>query len=258
MLYYFLLTALPPFSLKTRPEMTFKELKDFLSLNLSPRDFKKVVALLRWIDLYNIRAFWLGLPLDNRGNLEAKELEEALLVRDVLPAYLVEYLDRYETIQERLNFFSAIYAEFFREAQGKLNGFLERYFRFEREQMLILTALRAKRMGRNIAKEMQFEDLADPLVSYILAQKDAEDFLPPKEFEDLKNLFVEKGDDPEKLNRELLEYRLKKIEEMEEEEAPYSVGRVLGYVARFLVIDSWFQLDRDKGRQIIDNLSQYG
>ena len=258
MRYYFLLPALPPLSFKAAPEMSFKDLKDLLALNLSPADLRKLRVLLRPIDLYNIRAMWLGQPLDERGNLSAKELEEALLVRDNIPLYLVEFLDRYETTQQRLKAFPSIVFSLFRETKEPLKGFLHRYYVSERERMLILTALRAKAAGRDIVRELQFEDPDDPLVANILAQKDAADFIPPKEFEELKILFVEKAHDPEKLERAILEYRLEKIEEMEENETPFSVDQVLGYVARFLIVDSWFQLDREKGRLEVEKLSEYG
>lgn len=257
MRYYYLLSALPPLSLKSAPELTFKGLKDLLFLNLSSSDFEKLRILLRPIDLYNIRALWLGQPVDERGNFSAKELEEALLVRDGLPLYLVEFLDRYETASQRLKAFPSLFASLFRESEGALRGFLGRYYHFERERMLILTALRAKASGRDIVKELQFEDPTDLFIANILAQKDAPDFIPEKEFEDLKILFVEKAHDPEKLNRAILEYRLKKIEEMEDNETPFSVDQVLGYVARFIIVDSWFQLDREQGRLEVEKLSEY-
>jgi uncharacterized protein DUF2764 len=237
--------------------MTFKELKRLFSLNLTPADCKKFQALLRPIDLYNIRALWLGQPLDERGNFSGKELEEALLVQEGLPSYITEFLDRHEDPKERLKDFSSLFALFFRESEGAFKGFLSSYFRFERERALILTALRAKAAGRDLVKELQFEDPADPFVANILAQKDAPDFIPPKEYEDLKILFVENAHDPEKLDRALLEYRLRKIEEMEDVASPFSIDQVLGYAARFLIVDSWFQLDREKGRLEVEKLSEY-
>lgn len=258
MLYYFLVTAFPPLSLKNRPEISFAELKDLLSLNLAPLHLKKMAVLLRMIDLYNIRAFWLGQPLNDKGNFGAMDLEESLLVREDLPSFLIEYLDRYETTQERLRYFPSLYSSFFRDVEEKLRGFLEEYFTFERQQMLVLLALRAKQQGRDLVRELQFEDASDPLVAWILSQKDAPDFTVPKEFEDLKILFVEKGQDPEKLNRAILEYRLAKIEEIEERAVPYSIDQVLGYMARFLIVDSWFQLDEELGRQEVQKLSEYG
>lgn len=237
--------------------MTFKELKDLFILNLTPPDLKKFQALLRPIDLYNIRALWLEQPLDENGNLSALELEDALLVQESLPSYLTEFLDRYETTHERLRAFPSLFASFFRESADFLEGFLSRYYRFERERMLVLTALRAKAARRDIVKELQFEDPNDPFIANILAQKDAPDFIPPKEYEDLKILFVEKAHDPEKLNRAILEYRLKKIEEMEEIDAPFSIDQVLGYAARFLIVDSWFKLDRNRGRLEVEKLCAY-
>ena len=258
MLYYFVLLALPPLSFRHKPEIAFNDLKDTLSLNLTPHDQERLESLLRTIDLYNIRAFWLGQPLDDRGNLGAKNLEEALLVRDRLPTYLVDYLERYESTHERLRNFPALIASQYREKGEQEKGFLGRYFQFERELLLILAALRSKQTRRDIVRELQFEDPMDPTVAYILAQKDAPDFTPPQEFEQLKILFVENTRDPEKLNRAILEYRFEKIEEMEQENTPFSMDQVLAYVAKFLIIESWFQRDLEKGRLAVEQLSQYG
>jgi hypothetical protein len=257
MLYYFLLSSFPPIGLRSAPEMTFKELKDLLTLNLTPKDLGLLRALLLPIEIYNIRALWLGAALDERGSLSPNELEEALLVRENLPPYLIDFLDRYETKEERLNAFPSLFASLYADKEGELTPFLRKLYRFERERTLILAALRAKRSGRDIVKELQFEDPGDPLVADILAQRDAVDYQPPTEFGDLKILFVEKAHDPEKLNRAILEYRLKKIEEMEEDENPFSIDRVLGFVARFLIVDSWFHLDQELGKMEVKKLSEY-
>src|SRR5689334_17911745 len=95
--YYFLITAFPPLVLGVKPELSFKELKELLLLNLTLADQEKVEELLRPIDLYNLRAFWLGEPLDKRGQWTAKELEEELLVQETFPDFLIDYLGRYES-----------------------------------------------------------------------------------------------------------------------------------------------------------------
>jgi len=177
--YYYLITALPPISLGKKPEISFKELMDMLVLNLTRRDLHLVEILLRPIDLYNIHALWLGFPLDDRGNYKAKELEEALLIRDLLPPYVVDYLERYESTADRLRYFSSLYVSLFRDEQLELKGFLLKYFQFEREMRLVLTALRSKKTGRDLVRELQFEDPFEPFVAEILAQKDAADYTPP-------------------------------------------------------------------------------
>ena len=255
--YYFLISAFPPLTLGTKPELAFRELKQLLGLNLSPRDLQKVQLLLRPIDLYNMRALWLGLPLDDRGNFDAKDLEEALLVRDSLPLFIVDYLDRYESIPERLRNFSSLYVSLYREGRPELKGFLLKYYQMEREIRLVLTALRAKRGKRDLVRELQFEDPYDPFVAEILAQKDAPDFTPPQEYEDLKTIFMGNISEPQRLHRTIVEYRFEKIEEMEE---PHDLGidRVLAYIARLILLESLNEQDREKGITALEQLSQYG
>ncbi|MBI5272868.1 MAG: DUF2764 family protein [Chlamydiia bacterium] len=255
--YYFALLSLPQLSFKEPLEITFQDLRDLLLLNLAPADFVQFTILLQWINLYNVRAVWLGQPLDDRGTMTSKEVEEALLVRDGLPSYLIDYLDRYETVSQRLSYFPSLLVSLFQKAT-LLHGFLRAYYHFERDLQLLLTALRAKKTKRDIVYELQFEDPTDSLVAQILAQKDAPEFVVPFEYEDLKILFVENNSDPEKLHRALLEYRFRKIEEMEEAFTdPFSLDAVLGYVARFILVDDWFKNDPEKGHLVVEAMSQY-
>jgi hypothetical protein len=248
--YYFLLSAFPPLTLDKKPELSFKEVKDLLVLNLTPEDLRLVEKLLGPIDLYNIWALWMGIPLDDRGQFNANELEEELLVRARLPLYISDFLDQYESTQDRLRYFSSLFVSLYRDEQPKLRGFLLKYYQFERDLRLVLTALRAKSSGRDIIRELQFEDPTDPLIAEIFAQKDAPDYTPPREFEDLKAIFVENSDEPQKLNRAILEYRFNKIEEMEENQ-DFGIDRVLAYVARLMISESLAALDTDKGMELI-------
>lgn len=258
--YYFLVAALPPISFGKPPEIHFKELLEWLASNLSAGDFRLLEKLLWPIDLYNIRALWLGQPLDDRGNYKAKglkDLEEALLVRDSLPQYISDYLDKYESPSDRLRYFSSLYASLYREEQPHLKGFLLAYYQMEREIRLTLTALRCKKMGRDILRELQFEDPYDPFVASILAQKDALEYTPEKEYEDLKTLFMENSSEPGKLHRALLQYRFAKLEEMEENQ-DFTVDRILNYAARLLIAESLEPWDREKGTAALEQMSHYG
>lgn len=255
--YYFIISSLPPLSLEAKPEISFHELKDLLTLNLTAADLKQVEKLLWRIDLANIRALWLGLPIDERGNLSPKELEEALLIQEDLPAFIIDYLHQYESTSDRIRYFSSLFATLYREEAPHLKGFLLQYDRFERELRLNLAALRAKRSGRDLTRELQFEDPSEPLIAEILAQKDAPDFTPSSEFENLKNIFEDNNKNPRKLYLAILQYRFNKIEEMEEIDS-FSINRVLAYVARFLIVESWFDLDREQGMIAVEKLSQYG
>lgn len=253
--YYFVISSLPALSLDVKPEISFREFKDLLLLNLTAKDLLVVERLLRPIDFYNLRALWLNEPLSDKGNFNAKDLEEELLVQGVLPTYLIDYLGRYESTSDRLRYFASLYASLYREIP-LLKGFLRKYYQMERDIRLVLTALRAKQVGRDITKELQFEDPTDPLVADILAQKEAPIYTPPQEYEDLKTLFMDNRSDPQKLQKAILQYRFDRIEEMEENQ-DFSIDRVLAYMARLMIVESWFELDRAQGKTILENLSQY-
>ncbi len=251
--YYFLITTFPPLKLGVKPDLSFKELEDLLILNLTLVDLRRVEELLRPIDLYNIRAFWQGLPLDDRAPIKARELEEELLVQEGLPPYVIQFLERYETTEERLRYYSSLYTSMFHYLLPNLKGFLLKYFEFDRELRLVLTGLRAKTAGKDLVHELQFEDPFDPLVLEMMSQKDMPDFTPPVEYENLKPLFLSNYENPDALNRAILEYRFQKIDEMEEPQE-FGIDRVLAYTAKFLLVESIALLDKEKG---MEQLSQY-
>ncbi len=225
-----------------------------MEMNLTPRDLDIFHHLLEPIDLYNVKALWLGIPIDDRGTLASKELEEELLVRDALPAYLTDFLETYETVEDRLRYFSALYAGMYAQ---EFSGFLGWYFAFERDVRLVLTALRAKATKRDIARELQFEDPSDPKVAQILSQKDVSEYTPPMEYEDLKVLFVENSQDPRKLAEALLKYRFDKVGEWEMQEH-FTLDRILAYAARLLMIESIVKMSPEQTHAAMEELNRYG
>jgi hypothetical protein len=251
--YYYLITVFPPLNVEENPEISFKELKDMLVMNLTPNDMRSFKRLLRPVDLHNLRALWLGEPLDDRGEFSANELSEELLVGQTLPDYIVDFLERYEETEERLRNFSSLYATLYREQVPKLKGFLRKYYEFERELRLALLGLRAKKAGRDLVRELQFEDPEDPFIAEIIAQRDMPDFTPPRDYEDLKVLFEMNINDPQKLNLAILKYRFDRIEVMEVGHN-FGIDRVLAYVAKLMIVESLQGLDKEKG---MENLSHY-
>ncbi|MEL7431185.1 MAG: DUF2764 family protein [Chlamydiota bacterium] len=250
MLYYFLTTAFPEVHTKSLPEMSFQELSDLLLESLSEKDQEAYRDFLLYIDLKNIKAFLLGKPLDPRGFLSQKELREALLRREGLPDYLFEFFDRFEGKKEQVLRYASVYAQFFSENR---TGFLGKYFGFVRSMRLVLTALRAQRWHRNLDEELQFEPIDSSLPAYILAQKGAKDFEPPEEFADLKTLFVAHEEAPMDFEKKLLEYQIKKIEELEEGRL-FQIDQVLAFAAKLLLVESWHNLDQEKGKAALDQL----
>ena len=259
MSHYFLLLSLPPLSLKVKPDISYAELKDLLLLNLSESEYRTIFSVFEENDLYHLKAFWLGLTFQEEGVFDPSTIEERLLVQENLPLYLTDFLGKYETNQEKALHFNELLASFYREKEEGKEGFLRDWFSFERSVRLYLTAFRAKTLGRDLSKELQFEDPKDATVAFLIAQKEGSELFVPNEWESLRNLFVQNGQDPEKLHEALLEYRFEKLEELEEKMVPFSFDQVLSYVAKFLLVERFFgQGDREKGYLALEELSKYG
>lgn len=251
--YYFVATALPPLQLGVPPEISFQEFEYLLEDNLTADDYAKTQVIRCYYDIQNIRAFWKKEELDPRGNLNELTLEEALLTREGLPDYVYDFLDAYDSLEDRLHYFPRLVANFFQQESEHAEGFLQEYLNFEREWRLVLTGFRAKQLGRDLAAELQFEDPQDDFVAQILAQKDAKVFLPPDGYEDLQPLFEEHGTSPLELYQAMCEYRFYKIESFLGTDL-FSIDVILGYMAQLITVEKWMELDKKKGLDIMNQV----
>jgi len=249
--YYFLVPSLPPLSLREKPDITFEKLAANLEIGLTKGDLEKTRVLRRFVDIGNIRSLLLEEKIDPRGNLNEKELDEALLVKNILPQYVFDFLDQFEKVSDRIRNFSGLYSLYFTMEIPQAEGFLKKYLIFERECRLVLLALRAKQLGRDVVKELQFEDLSDPLVAQILAQRDSDHYDPPEEYKELKELIASCYGDPWLENRVFAEYRFKKIDEMSEKQL-FSIDQILAYLAKLMIIEYLLELDEERGKLILD------
>jgi hypothetical protein len=251
--YFYLGNAFPKITLRAKPDISFEELKLMLEINLSKGDLDKVKILRQYIDITNLRLLWLNKDLDPHGNLNEHDLEDAILTKTELPEFVFDFLDRYESKEDRLKYFSFLMVNFFNMVIKKNKGFLNYYFDLERKIRLILTALRAKKIKRDISFELQFEDFQDDFVAYILAQKDLEGFEPPKEFQKIKNIYIKNIDDPKKMLIDLMEYKFNLIEEYSSDKN-FSVDQILAFISLFMIVEDFNKLSDDVGREIVEKL----
>lgn len=247
--YFFVAPSLPSLVLGEIPEISFKELAGRLALNLGEEDLKKVATIRLLIDLQNIRALYLDMPLDGNGNLSEKELDEALLVEADLPEYVFEFLGQFEDTKEKARHFFGLLSRYYSEEIPRHKGFLRDLLIFQREVRLVLLAMRAKKTGRDVTEELQFEDFTDPFVAHILAQKDMDTYDPPGEYQDLKAQLEACGNDPWEQYRSVVRYEFDQIEEMTGYPL-FSLDWILGFVARLLLVEKYNNLSEERGEEI--------
>jgi len=251
--YYFLATLLPRLQIGEPPEISFDEFDQLLSDNLSASDYAKTSTIRNFYDIYNLRSYWKGEPLDHAGNFNSSELEEAMVTRTMLPPYVFQFLDKYESKEERLRHFPELLSTFYKIEVSRSTGFLKAYLMLERELRLVLVAFRTKKLDRDLLKELQYEDPEEEIIAQIIAQKDASQYEPPPKFEEIKFIFEKYSNDPIEIQKALAEFRFYKIEEMLGLDM-FSIDRILGYMAQLLIVERWQHLNKQKGKEIVDSM----
>jgi hypothetical protein len=252
--YYFIGTLLPSLSFDAPPEISFAELERLFRDNLTSKDLEKTLVIRRFYDILNLRALWLEEEFDPRGEFTALELSETLMSRAGLPDYVYEFVDRYPKKEDRIRHFPFLLAKFFQSADRLNDPFLRRYLNFERELRLVMTAFRAKKLGRDLSVELQYEDPEEDLIAQLLAQQEAKTYEPPEKYKDLKVLFDKYGDNPLALQKALDKYRFETIENFVDMADVFSIDRLLAYFLQFMIVEKWFELDKDKGMRIVDTI----
>lgn len=255
--YYFLAPSLSPLQVGKWPDLTFDELNVRLHINLTPEDFEKTRAIRRYVDFRNIRALFLKQPIDPRGNLTEKELDDALLAQSDLPEYVFVYLKRFESNADRIQNLSFLFSSFYAEEIARQEGFLLKYFRFERESRLVLTAYRSRQLKRDVTEELKFEDPTDPFVADILAQRDSQQYIPPKEYSDLIDKLKACGSSPMVQQDFFSEWRFDRIGSLAEGPL-FSIDWVLAYLAQHLLVEDGVRLSSERGEQILRNIAEGG
>lgn len=252
--YYFVGVYLPALSFDVAPEISFQEFDDLLRQNLTVSDYAKTKKIREMYDILNLRSFWLGQPLDPRGEMQKREIEEALITQAGFPVYLYDFLGRYEKVEDRLRHFPWLLARFFQTAVQESSGFVRAYLQFEREWRLVFAGFRAKKMGRDLRVELQYEDPEEDLIAQMLAQKDAKEYEPPEKYEHLKVLFEKHGNDPLALEKGLDQYRFDYIDQLVGLEDQFSIDHILAYMVQLIIVEKWFELDKNKGLNIVDTI----
>lgn len=239
--HYFVTASLPTIVLGEKPELSFSDFLILLQDNLSANELDAVKAVRGLIDLYNLAAYLRGEELDLRGSFTASELEEMVQTQEGLREYVLEFLERYETTQARLRHHGELIAHYFQREIQKRRGFLKAYLEFERKWRLVMVGLRANELGRDMAKELQWEDPTDPLVEQLLVQRDAKNFSPPDGFESLKGMLRDYAGDPWGLQMAIERLRFEKVSELIETET-FSLDYILGYMVQLMIAEKWQEL----------------
>jgi hypothetical protein len=244
---YFLGSILPPLRVGDEPPLLFDELMMLYRDNLSRSELEKIEKIRLYIDLKNIQKLLKNQPIDSRGTLSEKELDEAIVNQEGLPDYLFDFFEEFQEVSDQLRNYSKVLITYFKEMKKKCRGFLKDYFCFEREWRILLAGYRAKKLGVDLMKELQYEDFHDPFVAEVIAQKDAPFFEFPFEYMQLGEKLKE-AKSPEEEYYLMAEFRFQWVKEKVQDD-PFSISYLLGYLVQLMIVEDDFAQSKEKGSE---------
>ncbi len=250
---FYLVSALPPLKRQEAPQLSFQEFSLMCKENLPAKEWQQLKTLMHLTDLENIRSLYVGTPWDDRGLYSKVELEAHLQDKTGFPEYVLSFLDSHDEVEDRIKHYPSLLAQYFVVESQQQDGFVAAYLHFARSLRLVITALRAKRIGVPVEPELRYEDPSDPIVAQILAQKDAQSYEPPLEFEPLKRLFSEEETSPLELAKGVLAFEWDYLSEAMETKV-FSTEYVLAYGLKLGALERWFALDASKSKELVEDI----
>jgi hypothetical protein len=251
---FYIYGALPPLEFGSVPDISSKALNELFELNLSKSDLAKVSVLKLWIDIMNIYGLFRNQSFDSRGNYSKSTIKALIANEEDLPSYVFDFFQSYDKEEDRKKYFPKLIASYFSEEKKENSGFLHKFLSFEQDMRVLLAGFRAKKLGVDLAKELQFADLDDPIVSTVLMQKDRSgDFQFPVEYSDLEDSIREAGDDPSLQYDAVARYRFNYYNK-NFTESVFSLEGVLAYMQALWVLEDYFALKKEEGEKFLSKI----
>jgi len=251
---FYVYSSIPPLEFFSKPDIASENLMELFNLNFTKNEMKKAHTLKLWIDIQNIYSFLFDKEFDDRGNYSKNTLKSLLVNREILPDYVFEFFSIYESEEEQKKYFPWLLSKYFKIEVEKNNGFMREFLEFEYHLRIVTTGYRSKNLKRDIGKELQFENVGDPIVAMTLAQKDTSSaYVFPYEFHDLEAAIADAGPNPTQKYDVIAEYRFnfytKYIIDF-----PFTLKASLAYMMSLWILEEYFALKQDKGEVVLDQI----
>lgn len=261
--YYCLVAGLPDLIPDDKKlHYSSAELRDYLKEELHPSDFRLVRLFYLPFDhenmlnlLYESEFDW-----DVRGNFSREVLEQfvdkkqhELLDTSGFPTYLVEFMESYfeddEDFQKTkaIHFLTEGWYNWLRKSE---NDFVARFADYKQTMGNIMLALNGRKHDIPFEKAI----IGDDEVTQALRKSRSRDFGLSTEVNDIENI-IQIFEIENILDRELRidNHMWKFLDEITFFDY-FTIERILAFVQKVFVVERWFELDKEKGQQIFNQL----
>ncbi len=238
------------------------DLRNYLREEIHPSDFELVkLFYLPW-DHKNLISllFESEFEWDERGNYSREVLEQFVdkkqfeyIDSSAFPSYFIDFIEFYHDDEEEFPKIAAV--KFLTEGWYKMldesgNKFVAEFGEFKQNMSNILLALNGRK------HDIPYEEaiIGDDEVTHALKRSRARDFGLANEINDIESI-VQIFEIENILDRELKldNHTWQYIDEITFFNY-FSIEKVLGLVQKLFIVERWFELDKEKGQQIFNQL----
>ena len=249
----YLYSSLTDIKFSSINKISVQDFYKLLDLNCTKDDKDQISSLRRKIDVKNILSIYSGVSFDPKGNFIESGLRVALSNLEYLPDYVFDFLEEHPDDEELKKHFPKLYADFFANeiARGSL---CSEFLLFEKHLNLLLFGLNCKKKNIKIESFLQYEDLSDPVVEYVLLQsKNSGPFIFPYEYKDLEKKINDAGVDPMNQYNAIASYKFDYYKAIVDDNKKL-LRSICAYMMCLWIIEEKTSLNEKVGREVLKEL----
>jgi len=237
---FFLYGYFPPLDFSTKLEISSEEYWQLCSLILSKKDLEEMQSINLCVDILDIYPLFFEREEESASDFQ-KDLQKFLEDNKMggLPIWLEEYLAACPTSKEKIVSFPQLLSDIYQEKKKKRGRFFE-FLAFEHDIRILQVGVRVKKMQGDLLKELQFEDLEDEVVSFVLTQQNisSDKLYFPVPYKDLESILESSYDQPIRRYYDISRYRFDYYMKIFEEGFPFIKGLVAYMIALRILEDA--------------------
>lgn len=249
--YYYVVSSLPELKFASKLPFTVQEFISEYSNELIAEK-KLIDVLLLKNDIRNLKLYFEN-DLNKKTftqpsiyNLE--ELKEIILIKENVPEFISEFLDKYESNEEYLDNFNELEQTYLVYGAAVENTFLHTYFQFELNFRNVISALRSRKKDIDVIKYSVGDEDAI-IVSRIKNNKSLPDFAIGGEVVWIDKLIqIFDKDEPLNLEESLDKIRFEQINSMIDL-LDFQTEKILAFIVQLSILERWNKFDKEKGRK---------
>jgi hypothetical protein len=261
--YYCLVAGLPDLIPDDKKlHYSSAELREYLKEELHPADFRLVRLFYLPFDHENLLnlVYESEFDWDDRGNYAREVMEQfvdkkqhELMDTSGFPPYMVEFMESYFDDDEEFPKEKAIRfltEQWYNWLRKSGNSFMARFADYKQTMGNIMLALNGRKHDIPFEKAL----IGDDEVTQALKKSRARDFGLSTEVNDIENI-IQIFEIENILDRELrIDNHLWKFLDETTFFDYFTIEKILAFVQKVFVVERWFELDKEKGQQIFNQL----